>query len=58
MMVQDQDKSNYALIYMASFWRKTQLVPKKKSLMESSGFGEPTCKLGSKVIRFFVFLVF
>jgi hypothetical protein len=33
MMVQYEDKSNYALVYAASFWRETQLVPKIKSLM-------------------------
>jgi hypothetical protein len=29
------------------------LEPKKKSLKESSWFGEPKCKLGSKVVHFF-----
>ncbi len=29
---------------------------KKESLKESSWFGEPKCKLGSKVVQFFVFL--
>ncbi len=36
MTVQDQDKSNYDLTYMASFWRENQLThTKKKSLKES-----------------------
>jgi hypothetical protein len=29
-MVQDQDKSNSDLAYMALFWRENQLVGKKK----------------------------
>jgi hypothetical protein len=36
MKVQDQDKSNYDLTYMASFWKENQLIQtKKKSLKES-----------------------
>jgi hypothetical protein len=31
-MVQDQDKSNYDLAYMALFWRENQLVTTKKEL--------------------------
>ncbi len=39
---------------MASFWRENQLVQtKNKSLKESSWFGK--CKLGSKVVHFFIF---
>jgi hypothetical protein len=39
----DQDKSNCDLVYMASFWRENQIGidPKKKTLKESSWFGEP-----------------
>jgi hypothetical protein len=56
MRVQDQDKSNCDLAYMASFCRKNQLVEtKKNSLKESSWFGEPKCKLGLKVVHSFVF---
>jgi hypothetical protein len=35
--------------------KKNWSGPKKKSLKESSWLGEPKCKLGSKVIHFFVF---
>ncbi len=31
---------------------------KKKGLKESSWFGEPKCKLRSKVVHFFTFLLF
>jgi hypothetical protein len=48
---------------MASFWKENQSIQtKKRSLKDSSWFGEPKCKLGSKVahlfIYFIVFLVF
>jgi len=44
---------------MASFWRENQLVwTKKKTFKESSWFGEPKCKLRSKVVHFFVFFFF
>jgi hypothetical protein len=40
-MVQNQNKSNYDLTYMASFWKENQLVQTKKiSSKESSWFGE------------------
>jgi len=40
-MVQNQNKSNCDLTYMASFWKENQLVQTKKiSLKESSWFGE------------------
>jgi hypothetical protein len=34
------------------------LDPKKKPLKENSWFGEPKCKLGLKVLHFFIFLLF
>jgi len=44
---------------MASFWREIQLVQTKKwSSKESSWFGEPRCKLGSKVDSSIVFHYF
>jgi hypothetical protein len=44
---------------MALFWKENQLVwTKKKSFKESSWFGEPKCKLRSKVVHFFVFFFF
>jgi hypothetical protein len=55
MRVHDQEKSNYDLVYMTSFWRENQLVQTKKNLKESSGFGEPKCKLQSKVAHLFVY---
>jgi hypothetical protein len=40
---------------MTSFLRENQLVlTKKNNLKESSWFGEPTCKMGSKVAHFFI----
>ncbi len=40
---------------MTSFLRENQLVQtKKNSLSESSWFGEPKCKMGSKVAHFFI----
>ncbi len=40
---------------MTSFWRENQLVPTiKKNLKDSSWFGEPKCKFGSNIARFFV----
>jgi hypothetical protein len=53
MRVQDQDKSNCDLAYMALFWRKNQLVrtKKKKKLKKE-------CKLGLKVVHCFVFVFF
>jgi hypothetical protein len=58
MRVHDQDESNRDLAYMISFWSKNQLVWTKKSLKESSWFGEPKCKLESKVAYFFGFWFF
>ncbi len=49
---------NHPKHIMASFWSENQLVrtKKKKTLQESSWFGEPKCKLVSKVVHFFCFL--
>jgi hypothetical protein len=44
---------------MASIWKENQLVQTKKmSLKESSWFGEPKCKLGSKVVHLFIYCYF
>jgi hypothetical protein len=52
-------KTNWGGIYMAPFWREIQLVwTKKWSSKESSWFGEPRCKLGSKVGSSTVFQCF
>jgi hypothetical protein len=34
MRVHDQDKSNYDLVYMTSFWGEKQFVQTKKKLKE------------------------
>jgi hypothetical protein len=43
---------------MASFWREHQLVWTKKKLKTELIFGEPECKLGSKVVLFLFFALF
>jgi hypothetical protein len=40
---------------MASFWRDPTWSKQKKSLKENSWFGEPKCKLRSKVVILFFF---
>jgi hypothetical protein len=52
--VKDQDKSNCDLVYMALFGRESLGLDQKKTLKESSWFGKPKCKLGSKVGHVFV----
>jgi hypothetical protein len=55
MRVQDQDKSNCDFAYMASFWRKNQLVQTKK---KNGVLGFEEYKLGFKVALFLIFFSF